>query len=48
MFNNYILRLSGLKFETNYYKSRPSITKGCKTKQAEVQIPSSSRPTINR
>jgi len=24
-----------------YYKNRPSVTKGCKTKQAEVQIPSS-------
>jgi len=25
-----------------YYKSKPSVTKYCKTKQAEVQIPSSS------
>jgi len=27
-----------------YYKNRPSVTKNCKTMQAEVQIPSSKRP----
>jgi len=38
------LRLSGLKFEkdiTGLY-NMPSVTKRCKTKQAEVQIPTSS------
>jgi len=35
------LRLSGLKLEKSYYKNRPSFSKGCETKQAEVQIPSS-------
>jgi len=42
MLNNYFLQLSGLKFEKKYYKNRPSVTNGCKTKEAEVQIPSSS------
>ena len=26
-----------------YYKKKPSVTKGCKTKQVEVQIPSSKK-----
>jgi len=38
--------LFGLKFENKYYNNRQSLTKGCKTKQAEVQIPSPN--TINR
>ena len=41
MMNSYLLRLSDLKFENGYYKDRPSITKGTKAKQTEVQIPSS-------
>src|SRR6218665_783039 len=29
-----------------YYRNRPSVIKGCKTKQTEVQIPSSSKSSI--
>jgi len=29
------------KYYKKYYKNKPSVTKSCKTKQAEVQIPSS-------
>ena len=43
MFNHYFLRLSGLKFENKYYKSRFSITKGSKPSKLkfrfQVQVP---------
>ena len=32
------LRFSGLKFEKKYYKSRPSVTTGCKTKQFRFKL----------
>jgi len=45
IFSNNCFLLSSFKFE-KYYENRTSTTNGCKTREAEVQIPCSS--TNNR
>src|SRR6218665_731238 len=42
MFKKYFSRLSGLKFANKNYENRLLITKGCKIRQVDVQVPCSS------